>query len=215
MLPQFRRSDVVIEIILWVAAASVCFFFYYLAWQQKFMYRDVHPSLGFVVAGTAFLLLPVLCKLIFGSLPLEILRLRFTGAPTMLTIPSAGLEVQIEKTDSVTGWIPTTSDALGRLQLLASASKQIAEKLYLPSGVYLLIGVLVAFSGLAFFYYQQSASDSLTARLTAVEVASDQRAQEDSRWFKESMLHTLPRFGILFFIETIAFFFLRQYRRNG
>jgi hypothetical protein len=28
----------------------------------------------------------------------------------------------------------------------------------------------------------------------------------------ENLLHTLPRFGILFFIETIAFFFLRQYR---
>jgi hypothetical protein len=55
--------------------------------------------------------------------------------------------------------------------------------------------VLVAFSGLAFFYLQG-----------AIFV----RIKYDN--FTEHLLSVAPRFGVLFFIETIAFFFLRQYR---
>jgi hypothetical protein len=69
----------------------------------------------------------------------------------------------------------------------------IADRIYSRSGVYLLIGVLIAFSGLTFFYLQTlplAPGKDLYAVLVAL----------------------LPRFGVLFFIELIAFFFLRQYR---
>ena len=54
------------------------------------------------------------------------------------------------------------------------------------------MGVSVAFSGLVFFYYQT------TDLVNSENVAS--------------AVNLAPKFGILFFIELVAFFFLRQYR---
>ena len=79
------------------------------------------------------------------------------------------------------------------LASLADESKRLSTALYTRSGVYLIIGVLVAFSGLGFFYLQTLSlpdGDSLLSQFSALA----------------------PRFGILFFIELIAFFFLRQYK---
>jgi hypothetical protein len=76
---------------------------------------------------------------------------------------------------------------------LATQSASTARGIYSRAGVYLLVGVGIAFSGLAFFYLETGTlkgNSDVTANL---------------------VLYT-PRFGILFFIELIAFFFLRQYR---
>ena len=58
-----------------------------------------------------------------------------------------------------------------------------------------MIGVLIAFTGLVFFYTQtiNSGASSKESWLTQLGILA-------------------PRFGVLFFIEFIAFFFLRQYR---
>ena len=263
MFARFLKSPLLIETALWLAAAFVCGFIYKWSAERadyvrqgiirryvedlvssggnpsQYLPPDVvatlpHASVIPLVAGTACLLLPFLCKLIFGILPLELLRLKFTRPPG-ITVPSAVLDRESDQVDPQRKWIPTTNDALERLQRLASASKQIADKLYLRSGVYLLIGVLIAFSGLAFFYYQETSALSSLATAALVKTSpsvldapasgSTTSEQPDSREgafralkqkldsvdFKGS-LHTLARFGILFFIETIAFFFLRQYR---
>lgn len=235
-----------IEIILWVAAATVSLSIYYKALAARAVaisnaiaeYRllkqvpeDVplsavpgfvtekisNPSLTPVIFAVAFLLIPILWKLIFGALPFEMLRSITLGRNRIFidvpsdTLPSS--ESSFESRDGI-----QTSDTLAYLRSRARASRQIAEKLYLRAGVYLLIGVLVAFSGLAFFYYQQAQQIPLAQSLVAsskfdVEQAPKQpTAHESTSSLQDNLLRTLPRFGILFFIETIAFFFLRQYR---
>lgn len=79
------------------------------------------------------------------------------------------------------------------LACLATQSAITARGIYSRAGVYLLIGGGIAFSGLAFFYLE-------TGPLKAT-----------SQIGADVMIYA-PRFGILFFIELIAFFFLRQYR---
>jgi len=57
-----------------------------------------------------------------------------------------------------------------------------------------MVGVFVAFSGLAFFYSQTVQLAPTTGEGMPL------------------LISLAPKFGILFFIEFVAFFFLRQYR---
>lgn len=78
------------------------------------------------------------------------------------------------------------------LTKLTLSSRQLAKSIYSRSGVYLLIGVLIAFSGLVFFYLQTTITNRPDATSLLIALA--------------------PNFGILFFIEFIALFFLKQYK---
>lgn len=80
------------------------------------------------------------------------------------------------------------------LDFYASSSRNLANNIFRRAGVYLLFGVMIAVIGLVFFYTQTviiSSSEDINAN---------------------TLLNIIPKFGILFFIEFIAFFFLRQYR---
>ena len=65
-----------------------------------------------------------------------------------------------------------------------------------------MIGVIVAFSGLGFFYANNSQQS----------FDYNQEAEHQEVLLSDRLLKMAPQFGILFFIEFIAFFFLRQYR---
>lgn len=149
---------------------------------------------------------PWVFRLIFGALPLESLRRkrvqRHLEAPTrpVETRGETQRTVEIQEAE-----IRVLSDALSTDELssspatklfayYAASSRRLSQSIYSRAGVYLLVGVFVAFSGLAFFYAQ-------TAQLAPSPQAG------------MALLVTLaPKFGILFFIELVAFFFLRQYR---
>jgi len=159
-----------------------------------------------ILAGFLTLVFPVAFSLVYGAFPLEILRLRRMSAAERARYlgsnavdlhgalrgradqPSAGAPTPTVSEVSLSA--PTSTD------LLASqidGSRIVASNLYTRSSLYLLVGSMVALSGVLFFYLQ-SASINLSGSLTTVVVG------------------LVPRFGILFFIEFIAFFFLRQYR---
>jgi hypothetical protein len=153
-----------------------------------------------VIAGLVFIF-PVVFRLIFGLLPLEFLRqsrLRSQRPSSVINIggdylggPLPGTEPT--QTGQLNGSPAATVPAHALLLEYARSSRQLAKSIYGRAGVYLLVGVLVAFSGLAFFYAQ-------TGALTATP--------DIGAFF----LVLAPKFGILFFIEFVAFFFLRQYR---
>jgi hypothetical protein len=86
--------------------------------------------------------------------------------------------------------IPTTSEFLFQL---TKNTDELSNKIYTRSGVYLLFGVIIAFSGVLYFSFQK----------VSIPPKSD---------ISEIVGLLAPRFGILFFIEFIAFFFLKQYR---
>lgn len=76
------------------------------------------------------------------------------------------------------------------LKIQAHDSKLIADKIFNRSGVYLISGTAISFVGLIFFYIQT----------------------KEFQLTDSTIIQYIPNFGILFFIEFIAFFFLRLYR---
>lgn len=136
--------------------------------------------------GILLILTPILFKLIFGKLPLEYLRSKREGTQEIKIYDSNNLNILVQQ--------PTNEEKLETYNLQCiNESKAIAERVFTRSGVYLLVGCLIAFIGVAIFYspiFQNTTSTDITQRL----------------------LDYLPRFGALFFIEFIAFFFLKQYR---
>lgn len=85
-----------------------------------------------------------------------------------------------------------TKKSVELLDYYAAASRDLSSKLFSRAGVYLLVGLIVAFTGLGFFYTQTIVFNQ----------------PEDY----QAIYKLIPNIGILFFIEFIAFFFLRQYR---
>lgn len=140
-----------------------------------------------LLLGFFVLVFPIIFQLVFGQYPLEMLRNRYGKTyyedRKRLSLGATRKEIA----ESLT--------AEGLLLDLAESSKRLADGIYGRSGVYLLVGVMVAFSGLAFFYVQTSGSFT-TENITAL------------------MVSLAPKFGILFFIEFVAFFFLKQYRTS-
>lgn len=136
-----------------------------------------------------FIFFPVLFKLIFRQLPIEFIRNQFIHSKK--NISSTKKIKEEEKVNNIE--IPETDELL--LNYIEE-SKSISEKIYTRSGVYLLVGCLIAFSGIAIFYSP---------------IFGQTKININNNW-QSNLLVYLPRFGALFFIEFIAFFFLKQYR---
>lgn len=151
----------------------------------------------YILLAVLILLFPYLYSLIFGLLPLENLRRTFDRQHLQRT---TGEKPEISPGSE---WLPesefdpdlSSQDGEHLLAKYASASARVASSINARAGVYLLIGVLVAFSGLGFFY-----------------LITTTRPPDEALELGDRVLHLAPQFGILFFIEFIAFFFLRQYR---
>lgn len=157
--------------------------------------------LDFLLAFATFFF-PIIFRLIFGVLPLEALRRRRaqqqleSPTPPSSDLPAAELkEAEIRVLSDALGAEQMADSSASRLfAYYAHSSRKLAQSIYNRAGVYLLVGVLVAFSGLAFFYVQTA-----QAPLPATDGMS-------------LIVSFAPKFGILFFIEFVALFFLRQYR---
>jgi len=149
-----------------------------------------------IILSLIVIIFPVLFRLIFSRLPLESLRasrevnnIRITnnhGNVSGDKFISSNVEQLISKKTSS----ESPEEFLTNLTL---NSRELAQSLYSRSGVYLLIGVLIAFSGLAFFYLQTT---------TIIDIKDP----------TSILIALAPKFGILFFIEFIALFFLKQYK---
>ena len=155
-----------------------------------------------LLAACGVFLFPIIYRLIFGALPLESLRRRRAQRQLESSEPVTNRD---EPTDIQATELSVLSESLGTDEMAtsratklfayyASSSRRLSQSIYSRAGVYLLVGVFVAFSGLAFFYAQ-------TAQVTTLP-------QEGL----SLLISFAPKFGILFFIELVAFFFLRQYR---
>lgn len=146
------------------------------------------------------LLFPLLFSQIFGKLPFEYLRYRRASNLVQQKESSLSINASAEEKEVINQQISLGDTALEQMQKLAKSSKEISEGLYTRAGVYLFIGVIIAFSGLAFFYIE-------TAKGVDINTPAETVISSSS-----SLLLMAPKFGILFFIEMVAFFFLRQYR---
>ncbi|GIU16236.1 MULTISPECIES: hypothetical protein [unclassified Shewanella] len=160
----------------------------------QFFYYDI-LAMAFVM------LFPMLFSQIFGKLPFEYLRYK-RALNLLQKEQSVNVgEIYQEAKEVIEQQVSANDSALQQMQKLAKSSKEISEGLYTRAGVYLFIGVIIAFSGLAFFYIE-----------TAKDVVIPQSKLDISSSSSSNVMLMAPKFGILFFIEMVAFFFLRQYR---
>jgi hypothetical protein len=156
---------------------------------------DYH-SVKIITAGI-ILIFPIIYKLIFEVLPIKGIGIWFKETRKKEKIQSENRntknsekenkEVNTPKLES----IPVSK--LEYMEQLAQNAEKFARKLFLRSGVYLLIGSMIALIGITYFSIQR------------FDVSENEKTTE-------IFLLYLPRFGALFFTEFIAFFFLKQYR---
>lgn len=187
------------EIMLWILIAILPIINSLVPLMQenfRWQYIAVNmlPSLFF---SLLILLLPTMFRQIFGTYPLMAarqsrIRRRIqgikSGIPTEMIL---GSEITINSMG-----IHTTKESQNPrslMQAYAKDSAQVAERIYGRAGSYLLGGAFIAFTGLGIFYIRTDA-------LPATDSIMDR------------IFQLLPGFGVLFFIEFVAIFFLRQYR---
>lgn len=151
-----------------------------------------------IVLFAAVLMFPLVFKLIFNVLPVEFIRRRqalrsIDGDPALSDNESNMKKAEASVLSGAHSSVDLSQLSASELfSLYATSSRNLSQGLFNRSGVYLLVGVIVAFSGLAFFY------------LETLRPISSQGV--------DLVIALAPKFGILFFIELVAFFFLRQYR---
>ena len=196
-----------LELISWlaaaVAAASIKLLLRYLDGDHLIFGADI-------VIGVFFLLLvlviPVVFQMTFGTLPFAAVR-AWLGRKSILTVnsgrathaASTGVLSPDEDVWAGSRFVEDTPTAKSRndprelLVRFAEESAELTRKVYGRSGVYLIVGLFLAIGGLGFFYIR---SITLLPEKDLIDRA----------------LSLLPGFGILFFIEFVALFFLRQHR---
>lgn len=199
------QSSRVLEIYLWV---FLCVVVSGRVWLVNYQYgtevllKEFTSFYFDVLAGIALGIFPIVYFLIFSKLPIESLRDKRKKAQHMKQIKTMEEIEALSEDDDFSDTDGTVLDKIVGdinckllLEQHSDASKTLSEKIYNRSGVYLLIGVLIAFMGMIFFY---------TQTLFLKEVVN----------INTLLYLMLPKSGVLIFIELIAFFFLKQYRAS-
>ncbi len=151
------------------------------------LYRETLSIFYNQILTSVFLIFfPFLFRLIFGQLPFSYIRYLLHSKHSINIVDSHAVSVVLngDKHSSIES---------NNIESFINESKNIAEKIFSTSRAYLLVGCLIAFIGVAIF----------SSPLFPTTSSSD---------FIQRLLEYSPRFGALFFIESIAFFFLKQYR---
>jgi hypothetical protein len=148
-----------------------------------------------LLVGVIVIIFPLLFLQVFGNTPLQAFRQRKNStANDQVVVHGDGNVINMSEGAASSGKsIKFDSEISAYLLNLTRDSEELSKRIYSRSGVYLIFGVLIAFSGIFYFSFQ------------SISVS-------DEKDLGALLLNLAPRFGILFFIEFIAFFFLKQYR---
>jgi len=188
------------EILLWTILSFVFsgdFWIFILkkGYVNSSMIEEFYTSIQFAIIT---LLIPLIYWLINGRLPLESIKqvLKKTSS-TIYNIQSTNdVHFYSDKSNSTQNNDPKNDSPIKATDILekyAVESSVIANNLFRRSGLYLFIGTIIAIIGVLFFSFQGFSFSEKNDTLSI-------------------FLALAPRFGILIFIELIAFFFLKQYR---
>lgn len=181
---------VVMELYTWGLIGVLTSFFF---WEYK-INEDESTKMNRVILIFAFMIVPIAFRLIFSRFPIEYIRYKF---------------LQKDETPDIITKAMLKSDYNLNVQMLLShniqESKINAERLFSQSRIYLLFGCLIAIAGVSIFFYAKNSSIGNTS-------FQEMFNGEFVSILGFKLFEYLPRFGVLFFIEYIAFFFLKQYR---
>lgn len=182
-----------VEMLIWMVVPLLLFFRQTYVYGYRAIDYSLQENFGLIIVSTLFILFPIFFRQIFSSFPLEFL---LKGKAFHQASASLEHNVPPRVGDGLDGSHAKRSRVASGADLLfdqAENSRNLARSIYGRAGVYLLLGILVAFSGLAFFYIQTPVLNEPGQLI-------------------DKLLLLAPKLGILFFIEFVAFFFLRQYR---
>lgn len=135
-------------------------------------------------------------SIFFSSVAVMLVPLAYTIINKTSPLQDVFLTVFRAKPIDISKFLPpkgTKDSPIAYMAHLCKASEDLSKSIFNRGVVYLMMGVFFAVAGLLFFY----------AQVSVVNIQSD---------FKTELLHYAPKFGILFFIEFISFYFLKQYR---
>ncbi len=186
------------EYFLWLLAGFAVAARFFIAYGRapELVYMAIEEHYFELLLGALVALFPFVFYQIFGKSPLYAIRDRQAdGENKNIVIHGNGNVIQVAKDKAAVEEGEAAQSTAKLLFQLAKNAEVLSNKIYVRSGVYLIFGVLIAFSGIAYF--------SLQSISFAVPQPSDISTQ---------LIALAPRFGVLFFIEFIAFFFLKQYR---
>lgn len=189
------------EYFLWLIAgfAVAARFFITYGRDPERVYFAIEAYYLELLLGALVALFPFVFYQIFGKSPLHAIRNRQPDNEKQnIVIHGDGNIIQVAKDKAAIKDREAGEVAQGTAQLLLQLAKNaeiLSNKIYVRSGVYLIFGVLIAFSGIAYFSLQ------------SISIAAPQPTETSTQ-----LIGLAPRFGVLFFIEFIAFFFLKQYQ---
>jgi hypothetical protein len=184
-----------IETCVWVIIAFIIFLpEIVLLAQYRLMEAEIFTMVYNKFLISLFVgIFPILFKLIFGKLPIEMLRER-GKTPSKSSTNVTGDNIVVNVINGTDDGVSNKNDVNEDYPMFCiNQSSTLCERIFTRSGVYLLVGCLIAFIGIGIFY----------SPLFSVTKSPDLR---------QRMLDYLPRVSALFFIEFIAFFFLKQYK---
>lgn len=159
-------------------------------------FNNSSTRIKIMVFSLGFLLFPIMFKLIFSKLPIEYIRSKFSNN---LGMPNIVIRTITDSNFNMSSEI--------FLAYNVQECKMNSERLFSQSRIYLLLGCLIAIGGVLVFFYL--GNNSILDNYLNEKLSSNENI---SSILSIKFLEHLPRFGILFFIEYIAFFFLKQYR---
>lgn len=210
--PQNRKRlsavySSMLEIYIWLIIALVVafrplYFGLLYGFNSRDFFLDFYTEILFAILAFLF---PYLFKLIYDELPFEFLRNRNKKSRAFIKpdLPQED-DYPLNKSKEESKIEPTEKniEELHLLDIYLRKSQNVADKIYSRGGAYLLIGCLIAFAGVLFFYFQ------------SINLHNTIKITDKDFDYSKLLLEYLPRIGTLIFVEAIAFFFLRQYRQT-
>lgn len=190
-----ENLNIRIEMIIWILIAGIVGWkLYYNAIKQE--YFNQNDLINIILVSSMVIIIPILSRTIFGVLPLQFLRK--LSEPETKSFSDNPKTPKINSLDNSDSKIKEDEykyfNSEEYLISLSVSSDKLSKKLFTRSSSYLFIGSIIAIIGIVYFSYQS---------IEIVQLAKP-------NW--EMLIQFLPRFGALFFIEFVAFFFLKQYR---
>lgn len=107
-----------------------------------------------MIIATLMVIFPIFFKQIFGGFPLEYLLKGRSASHSVVNVGRDYIAPSNMQNESASMRVKESQISSGAELIFnhAESSRSLAKNIYGRSGVYLLLGVLVAFSGLVFFY---------------------------------------------------------------
>lgn len=190
------------EYFLWLIAGAAVAARFFIAYARapEIVYAAFEEHYFELLLGVLVALFPLVFYQIFGKSPLHAIRNRkVDNEKQNIVIHGDGNVIQVAKESTEKAESEASNNTIQLLFQITKNAEILSNKIYVRSGVYLIFGVLIAFSGIAYFSLQSISAPTSQPATQYPEITAQ-------------LIALAPRFGILFFIEFIAFFFLKQYR---